>query len=140
MKRTQWNQWLPICLLLSLVCTTSLANDEPAHDAGEGANAATEAALEGAEGPPQGVESLDEFEPFDPLEGMDESGRIPSPEKPEDLEHPGRWRYIPEGRLKPGNVFQFWIWLVASPGCWSVNAERIVAALLPVIVRVVSCW
>jgi hypothetical protein len=43
---------------------------------------------------------------YDPYEGMDESGRIPGIEKPEDLPNPDRWRYIPEGRIKPGNFFQ----------------------------------
>ena len=43
---------------------------------------------------------------YDPYEGMDKSGRIPSIEKPADLPNPDRWRYIPEGRLKPGSVFQ----------------------------------
>jgi hypothetical protein len=43
---------------------------------------------------------------FDPWEGVDDDGRIPSVEKPADLEHPERWRYIPEGRLKPGNIFR----------------------------------
>jgi hypothetical protein len=42
--------------------------------------------------------------PFDPLQGMDPSGRIPRVPLPEDLNHPERWRYIPEGRIKPGNV------------------------------------
>lgn len=45
-------------------------------------------------------------EPFDPLEGVDRSGRIPAVGKPDDLPNPDRWRYIPEGRLKPGNVFE----------------------------------
>ena len=40
----------------------------------------------------------------DPWQGMDRDGRIPAVEKP--VEHPERWRYIPEGRIKPGNVFQ----------------------------------
>ena len=31
---------------------------------------------------------------------MDRDGRIPAIEK--SVEHPERWRYIPEGRLKPG--------------------------------------
>jgi hypothetical protein len=44
--------------------------------------------------------------PHDPLQGMDPSGRIPKVELPEDLAHPERWRYIPEGRIKPGNIFQ----------------------------------
>ena len=42
----------------------------------------------------------------DPYQGMDKSGRIPAVEKPADLPNPERWRYIPEGRLKPGNFFQ----------------------------------
>jgi len=45
-------------------------------------------------------------EPYDPWEGMDRNGRIPRITLPPDLRHPERWRYIPEGRIKPGNVFQ----------------------------------
>ena len=48
----------------------------------------------------------DDPEAHDPYRGMDKSGRIPAIEKPADLPHPERWRYIPEGRLKPGNFFQ----------------------------------
>jgi hypothetical protein len=44
--------------------------------------------------------------PYDPLLGMDESGRIPKVPLPEDLPEPARWRYIPEGRIMPGNIFQ----------------------------------
>jgi hypothetical protein len=43
---------------------------------------------------------------FDPWQGVEKDGRIPKVDKPDDLTHPERWRYIPEGRLKPGNVFQ----------------------------------
>jgi len=43
---------------------------------------------------------------FDPWEGIDENGRIQKVEMPADLKHPERWRYIPEGRIKPGNIFQ----------------------------------
>jgi len=43
---------------------------------------------------------------FDPLEGIDADGRIPAIAKPDDLPNPEHWRYIPEGRIKPGNVFQ----------------------------------
>ncbi len=43
---------------------------------------------------------------YDPYEGMDKSGRIPAIEKPADLPNPDRWRYIPEGRIKPGNFFE----------------------------------
>ncbi len=44
--------------------------------------------------------------PYDPLLGMEESGRIPKVSLPEDLPEPERWRYIPEGRIMPGNIFQ----------------------------------
>jgi hypothetical protein len=43
---------------------------------------------------------------YDPLLGMDESGRIPKVPLPADLPSPERWRYIPEGRIMPGNVFR----------------------------------
>jgi hypothetical protein len=46
----------------------------------------------------------DEATPFDPWRGIDRDGRIPAIEKP--VEHPERWRYIPEGRIKPGNVLE----------------------------------
>jgi hypothetical protein len=42
---------------------------------------------------------------YDPLWGMDGNGRIPTIPRPAGLSHPERWRYLPEGRLKPGNVF-----------------------------------
>jgi hypothetical protein len=42
----------------------------------------------------------------DPLLGMEESGRIPKVALPPDLPEPGRWRYIPEGRIMPGNVIE----------------------------------
>ena len=43
---------------------------------------------------------------YDPLLGMEDSGRIPKVALPEDLPEPTRWRYIPEGRIMPGNVFE----------------------------------
>src|SRR5262249_1544840 len=43
---------------------------------------------------------------YDPLEGMEPSGRIPKVPLPIDLPNPERWRYIPEGRIKPGNIFE----------------------------------
>ncbi|MFP8876368.1 MAG: hypothetical protein VCB99_05545, partial [Myxococcota bacterium] len=56
------------------------------------------------------VEPFEEMGPapggYDPLAGMDADGRIPRPEMPADLPNPERWRYIPEGRIKPGNVLQ----------------------------------
>ena len=46
------------------------------------------------------------LEEFDPFEGIDADGRIPRVPRPAEIERPDRWRYIPEGRIKPGNVFQ----------------------------------
>ena len=50
----------------------------------------------------------DEIQPFyerayDPWEGIELNGRIPKIELPADLPNPDRWRYIPPGRIKPGN-------------------------------------
>jgi Omp85 superfamily domain len=42
----------------------------------------------------------------DPFQGMEPSGRIPKVPLPDDLPNPERWRYLPEGRLKPGNMFE----------------------------------
>jgi Omp85 superfamily domain len=54
--------------------------------------------------------------PYEPLRGMEPSGRIPKVPLPVDLPEPERWRYIPEGRLKPGNVFErFLVSSFASP-------------------------
>lgn len=41
---------------------------------------------------------------YDPLEGMDEDGRIPKVDKSKLVENPERWRYLPESRIPPGNV------------------------------------
>jgi hypothetical protein len=43
---------------------------------------------------------------YDPLRGMDPDGRIPKPRIPGDIEHPERWRYTPEARMKPGSVLE----------------------------------
>lgn len=43
---------------------------------------------------------------YDPWAGMDADGRIPLIDKSAWVDRPERWRYIPEGRLKPGNVFE----------------------------------
>jgi len=43
---------------------------------------------------------------FDPRAGIDDNGRIPAVARPPDLPNPEQWRYIPEGRIKPGNIFQ----------------------------------
>jgi hypothetical protein len=43
---------------------------------------------------------------YDPFAGIDRDGRIPTVARPADMKHPDRWRYIPEGRIKPGNVLE----------------------------------
>jgi len=43
---------------------------------------------------------------YDPYRGMDRDGRIPEVDKAAFVPNPERWRYIPEGRIKPGNPFQ----------------------------------
>lgn len=43
---------------------------------------------------------------YDPLNGVDADGRIPKVKLPDSLPNPTRWRYIPEGRIKPGNVLE----------------------------------
>jgi len=45
-------------------------------------------------------------ENFDPLSGVERSGRIPKAKLPEDIKNPERWRYVPEGRIKPGNLIE----------------------------------
>ena len=64
--------------------------------------AAAAAEADAAEQPPE----FPDFGPdaYDPYEGIDPNGRVPKIEKPADLVHPDRWRYIPEGRIPPGNV------------------------------------
>jgi len=47
-----------------------------------------------------------EREAWDPFAGMDPNGRIERPPLPEDLAHPERWRYVPPGRIAPGNVLE----------------------------------
>jgi hypothetical protein len=41
---------------------------------------------------------------YNPFAGMEKDGRIPKKSLPDDIKNPGRWRYIPEGRIKPGNL------------------------------------
>jgi hypothetical protein len=53
------------------------------------------------------VDAQEEEPPrHNPLQGMDPSGRIPKVALPDDLPNPERWRYVPEGRIKPGNVLE----------------------------------
>ena len=42
---------------------------------------------------------------YDPYRGVDHNGRIPSIDKAALVARPERWRYMPEGRLKPGGFF-----------------------------------
>jgi len=41
-----------------------------------------------------------------PYLGMDRDGRIPKIDKSAYVARPERWRYVPEGRIKPGNFLQ----------------------------------
>jgi hypothetical protein len=43
---------------------------------------------------------------YDPYRGVDEDGRIPRIDKAALVARPERWRYVPEGRLKPGGFFE----------------------------------
>jgi hypothetical protein len=43
---------------------------------------------------------------YDPYRGVDEDGRIPRIDKAALAARPERWRYVPEGRLKPGGFFE----------------------------------
>ena len=53
---------------------------------------------------------------FDPFRGMDQNGRIPKIDYPADIQHPERWRYIPEGRIKPGSMVErFWVTSFVTP-------------------------
>ena len=52
------------------------------------------------------VEAQEGSPQHDPLQGMEPSGRIPKVPLPDDLPNPERWRYLPEGRIKPGNIFE----------------------------------
>ncbi len=53
---------------------------------------------------------------FNPFQGMERNGLIPKAKLPDDVNEPERWRYIPEGRIKPGNVLQrFMVTSFASP-------------------------
>ncbi|MBA3683851.1 MAG: BamA/TamA family outer membrane protein [Planctomycetes bacterium] len=53
---------------------------------------------------------------YDPLSGMERSGRIPRMPVPVDLPRPDRWRYIPEGRIPPGNMAErFLVTTFVSP-------------------------
>ncbi|MFC1862917.1 BamA/TamA family outer membrane protein [Thermodesulfobacteriota bacterium] len=64
--------------------------------AGEGNHDSNEPIPDSFENPP--------MERFDPFAGVERSGRIPKAKLPPDIKKPDRWRYVPEGRIKPGNI------------------------------------
>jgi len=74
-------------LCAALVCCRLGAGEDPTHDH---LKDAPQPALKG----------------YDPTRGIDDNGRIPRVVLPVDLPNPERWRYIPEGRIAPGNVFE----------------------------------
>ena len=45
-------------------------------------------------------------EEYDPWKGIDQDGRIPKVQLPDGTVNPDRWRYVPEGRIKPGNPLE----------------------------------
>lgn len=55
--------------------------------------------------PPAREQTAAYAEEYDPFDGVEKSGRIPGVERPAELKNPDRWRYIPEGRIKPGTLF-----------------------------------
>jgi hypothetical protein len=50
--------------------------------------------------------AVEKEEGYDPYRGVDKNGRIPRIDKAALVAKPERWRYIPEGRLKPGGFFE----------------------------------
>lgn len=52
----------------------------------------------------QRLTTLGDPQAYDPLAGVDPDGRITRVKLPDSVTNPERWRYIPEGRLKPGNL------------------------------------
>jgi outer membrane protein assembly factor BamA len=71
--------------------------------------AACQAAGGPAAGPWQGEEPTpkrQDPQPHDFMQGMDPDGRIPKVELPADIEHPERWRYLPEGRIQEGSFYE----------------------------------
>ncbi len=50
--------------------------------------------------------AVEQEKAYDPYRGVDEDGRIPKIDKAALVSKPERWRYIPEGRLKPGGFFE----------------------------------
>ena len=58
----------------------------------------------------------DPLRKYDPFRGMDQDGRIPKPQYPDDLKRPERWRYTPPARIKPGGILdRFWVSSFVTP-------------------------
>jgi hypothetical protein len=55
-------------------------------------------------GPDQAAPEMESV--HDPYQGMDADGRIPEIDKSLYVDRPERWRYVPEGRIDPGNLFE----------------------------------
>jgi hypothetical protein len=95
------------CALLALGC---FAVAEDAASTGAGAAPRDPSATTG----PAALTGI--AHPFDPYRGMERNGLIPKVKLPDDVPNPDRWRYVPEGRLKPGNVLErFMVSSFASP-------------------------
>ncbi len=54
----------------------------------------------------QGRQTQDRVRLYDPTAGIDPDGRIERPPLADELPHPERWRFIPEGRIVPGSPFE----------------------------------
>jgi len=88
---------LPLCIWLSVLIVTGLAANS-AFGAEQDATS--------AETPRTGSVEKRVPKQYSPFAGMGQDGRIPKKKLPEEIKNPDRWRYIPEGRIKPGNVFE----------------------------------
>jgi len=87
MKNTILIQFLVLSLFLPALCH----GQEQLSDSADTQEQTTEVASSGT---------------FNPSAGLEENGSIPRPDLPEDVTNPERWRYVPEGRIKPGNTIQ----------------------------------
>lgn len=109
MRRGAWGRTLafaPALVAVALAC----AKPPPAlAEAG-----AAEAGPGHAEDPLAGTSELDVV--HDPWQGVESDGRIPAAKVPDDIPNPERWRYYPEGRIKPGSIFdRFLITTFSAP-------------------------
>ena len=93
--------WLPVAIASGAAAET---RPGASAEAPGGSSDAVAAAPDAPDAPEVTGES--EEDAYDPWDGMDKNGRIPKVPLPADIDKPERWRYIPEGRIKPGNIFQ----------------------------------